>query len=126
MNVNTISKAPLLRTLTRGFRRRCPKCGAGRLYRAYLKPVDSCPSCSEQLGHIRADDIPAYFTIAVVGHIVVPSAVIVEQNYHPPVWLHLSMWIPLVLVLTFSLLPSIKGTLVSLLWHLSLTGNEKQ
>ncbi|MBT3556211.1 MAG: DUF983 domain-containing protein [Rhodospirillales bacterium] len=126
MNMITESKAPLLRTLTRGFRRRCPRCGAGRLYRAYLKPVDSCQSCSEQLGHIRADDIPAYFTIAVVGHIVVPSAVIVEQNYHPPEWLHLSMWIPLVLILTLSLLPSIKGTLVSLLWHLSLTGDEKQ
>mgnify|MGYP003993843131 FL=1 len=126
MNMITESKAPLLRTLTRGFRRRCPRCGAGRLYRAYLKPVDSCQSCSEQLGHIRADDIPAYFTIAVVGHIVVPSAVIVEQNHHPPEWLHLSMWIPLVLILTLSLLPSIKGTLVSLLWHLSLTGDEKQ
>jgi uncharacterized protein (DUF983 family) len=126
MNFSPRIKAPLMTILTRGFRRRCPGCGAGRLYRSYLKPVEACPSCTEQFGHIRADDIPAYFTILVVGHIVVPLAVLTEQWYHPPEWLHLSIWIPMVLILTFSLLPSIKGSLVGLLWHLSLTGNEKQ
>lgn len=112
--------------LTRGFRRRCPRCGTGRLFRSYLKPVESCHSCEEQLGHIRADDIPAYFTIIIVGHVVVPLAVMMEQHYHPPEWLHLMVWIPMVLILTFALLPSVKGSLVSLLWHLSLSGNETQ
>src|SRR5690242_4563380 len=49
--------------LRRGLRHRCPNCGEGRLYRAYLKVVDSCVACGHELGQYRADDGPAYFTI---------------------------------------------------------------
>ena len=117
-------KESVSKILFRGFLRRCPKCGTGRLFRSYLKPVNNCQNCDEKLGHIRADDIPAYFTIMVVGHIVVPLMVLVEQWYHPETWVHMSLWIPLLLILTFTLLPRIKGSLVSLLWHLSLRGDE--
>ncbi len=59
--------------MRRGFRHRCPNCGKGALYSSYLKLTEQCSECREALGHIRADDIPAYFTILIVGHVIVPS-----------------------------------------------------
>jgi uncharacterized protein (DUF983 family) len=112
--------------LARGFRRRCPKCGRGRLFRAYLKPVAACAACRESLGHIRADDAPPYFTIFIVGHLVVGLALFVEMNFHPPMWVHMTTLPVLVLALTFGLLPVVKGTLIGLMWRLKLRGDEFQ
>ena len=58
--------------LWRGFRGRCPACGEGRMFRAFLKVADECPHCGEELHHHRADDFPAYLVIVIVGHILVP------------------------------------------------------
>ena len=112
--------------MARGFRRRCPNCGRGALFRAYLKPADACPACGEALGHIRADDAPPYFTIIVVGHIVVSLILFVEMNYRPPMWVHMAIWPALTLALTLTLLPHIKGALVGLMWRLKLKGDEFQ
>ncbi len=116
-----------LRTvLMRGLKRRCPKCGQGALYRAFLKPVDNCNQCNEQLGHIRSDDIPTYFTVLLVGHIVVTLAVITEHMYSPSTLVHLSILLPLSVVLMLLLLPHIKGVMISLLWHLRLGDGDKK
>ncbi|MCA0420344.1 MAG: DUF983 domain-containing protein, partial [Proteobacteria bacterium] len=40
--------------VARGLRGRCPHCGKGRLFRAFLKPVDRCEACGEDLHHQRA------------------------------------------------------------------------
>src|ERR1043165_4285344 len=58
--------------LWRGLRGRCPACGEGRMFRAFLKVADQCPQCSEELHHHRADDFPAYLAIFITGHILVP------------------------------------------------------
>lgn len=112
--------------MARGLRRRCPRCGRGRLFRRYLKPVGACPSCGEALGHIRADDAPPYFTMAIVGHLVVPLVMLSERFLAPPTWLHLAVWPALTLILTCVLLPLVKGTLIGLMWHLRLRGDEHQ
>src|SRR5688572_1409768 len=65
-----MAKRDVLSSVFRGACARCPNCGRGRLFRAYLKPVESCAECHESLKHIRADDGPAWLTILVVGHIV--------------------------------------------------------
>lgn len=31
--------------LLRGMRRRCPRCGAGRLFKGYFQMLPACPSC---------------------------------------------------------------------------------
>ena len=112
--------------LLRGFRRRCPNCGRGALFRAYLKPADACGACGEAFGHIRADDAPPYFTIVVVGHIVVSLILLVETHTQPPLWLSMTAWPALTLALTLLLLPLIKGALVGLMWRLKLKGDEFQ
>ena len=112
--------------MARGLGRRCPRCGRGRLFRAYLKPVDACESCRESLGHIRADDAPPYFTIFIVGHVVVGLILSVEIGFHPPMWVHMTTWPALTVILTLALLPVVKGTLIGLMWRLKLRGDEFQ
>ena len=113
---------PLGTAVLRGLRGRCPNCGIGRLFRAYLKVVDRCSHCGEALYHHRADDAPAYFVILIVGHIIVPSALIVETAYHPPYWVHLALWAPLTLGLALSLLQPIKGAIVAWQWAQRMHG----
>lgn len=113
---------PVLQSLLRGAAGRCPACGTGRLFRAYLKVSDHCPDCGEALHHQRADDAPPYFTIVIVGHVVVGLLLSVEMAYRPPLWLHGAMWLPLTVLLSLALLPIIKGALVSLQWALLMHG----
>jgi uncharacterized protein (DUF983 family) len=114
----------LPQAMIRGFRCRCPACGEGRLFRAFLKVNDNCPACSEELHHHRADDFPAYLVIVIVGHIVVPLMLAVETNFAPAYWIHLAMWLPLTLGLSLGLLQPVKGTVVALQWFLGMHGFE--
>lgn len=111
--------------IRRGFGCRCPACGRGRVFAGYLKTVGACTRCGEQLGQIRADDIPPYVTILLVGHIVVPLVLLVEQNYAPSLLLQLLLWPALTLVLTLTLLRPVKGAVVGLIWALRLRGDER-
>src|SRR5690606_187072 len=67
--------------LRRGALCRCPACGRGRLFPRYLKVVPACPRCGEDLSHHRADDAPPYFTILIVGHVIVSLVLGVEMEY---------------------------------------------
>ena len=51
---------------------RCPCCGKGKLFRAYLKQVDACSACGERFADIRADDGAPWLTLILVGHIFIP------------------------------------------------------
>jgi uncharacterized protein (DUF983 family) len=111
-----------LKALTLGFRRLCPQCGCGYLYLRYLKVQSACEGCGLPLASYRSDDAPPYFTILLVGHIVVPAMLLLEQTYHPPEWLHLALWVPLTLALTLTLLPRIKGAVIGWQWAAAIKG----
>jgi uncharacterized protein (DUF983 family) len=108
--------------MMRGARLVCPACGKGPLFRQYLKVADRCPACGEELHHHRADDAPPYFTIMIVGHIIIGGVLMLEQAYAPDTWVHLVIWCPLLLVLSLWLLPRVKGALVGLQWALRMHG----
>ncbi|MGU3494247.1 DUF983 domain-containing protein [Xanthobacteraceae bacterium A53D] len=108
--------------MLRGARGRCPHCGSGRMFNRYLKVADHCSSCGEAFYHHRADDAPPYVTILIVGHIVVPLLVMVEEAMRPDPWVHIALWVPLTLVLSLALLPVTKGALVGLQWALRMHG----
>src|SRR5579872_7446331 len=76
-----VEKRDVWLAMKRGFRGRCPRCGEGRLFRAYLKVANNCSACGLDFTPHRADDLPAYLVIVVVGHIVVPSVLWIETNY---------------------------------------------
>jgi len=107
----------------RGFMGKCPHCGEGKMFRAFLKVAEACPSCGEELHHQRADDAPPYMTIFVVGHIIGAGMLWVEhQNDALPIWIHATIWPILTVVLSFYFLPRIKGGLIGLQWALRMHG----
>ena len=113
---------PLMASMRRGFARRCPACGRGRLYGRFLKIRDHCPDCGEALFHQQADDAPPYFTIVILGHILVPLALIAEQLFAPPLWLYLSVLFPAIIGSVIWLLPRVKGALVGMQWAQRMHG----
>jgi uncharacterized protein (DUF983 family) len=122
MNFPASSERPLLPSMLRGFLGRCPNCGKGKMFRKFLKVVDRCEVCGEELHHHRADDAPAYFVIAIVGHLVVALAFIVVVAFVPPLWVSLALWLPLTVILAVALLQPIKGALVGLQWSYRMHG----
>lgn len=108
--------------LYRGARCKCPNCGEGQLFRAYLKVADTCSACGQELHHHRADDMPAYIVMSIVGHIVVGGVLWAEMNFAPPYWVHAVLWGPLTIGLTLGLLQPVKGAIVALQWKLGMHG----
>lgn len=102
----------------RGWCRRCPRCGEPTLFPAFLKMAPACTGCGEDLEPFRADDAPAYFTIFIIGHIIVPLVLMVERGWSPSLWVHALLWIPASVLLSLALLPRIKGATIGLLWAL--------
>lgn len=99
-----------------GLRQRCPKCGKGHLFSAYLKVADQCPACGEDLHHHRADDGPAYLTILVVGHLMAPLIHIVFVNFRPEPWIMALGFTVGCVALSLFLLPRLKGFVVAIQW----------
>ena len=115
-------KRDLWTAMKRGFRGRCPRCGEGKLFRAFLKVDNSCSACGLDYTPHRADDLPAYLVIVIVGHIVVPTILWIETDYAPAVWLQLSIYLPLTLIASLALLQPVKGAVVGFQWALRMHG----
>ncbi len=111
-----------LNALRFGFRRLCPRCGRGNMFVRYLKVEPHCSDCGLALSSFRSDDAPPYFTIMLVGHVVVPAMLMLEQMFHPPEWVHVVLWLPLTLAMTLLLLPRIKGALIGWHWAAAVKG----
>jgi uncharacterized protein (DUF983 family) len=92
------------------------------MFRKFMKIADTCSNCGEELHHQRADDAPPYFTIFIVGHVVIPLVFIVERTWHPSYVIHAALWLPLIIGLTFTLMPLVKGAVVGLQWALRMHG----
>jgi uncharacterized protein (DUF983 family) len=111
-----------LRAVMRGLRGRCPNCGRGHMFSRFLKVADHCAVCGEELFHQRADDFPAYLVIVLVGHTVVPLALLVETEFAPALWLQVALWVPLTGLLSLALLQPIKGAVVAMQWFGGMHG----
>lgn len=118
----TQPKRDVWQAMKRGFRGRCPRCGEGKIFRAFLKVADKCSVCQQDFSHHRADDLPAYLVIVIVGHIIVPLALWIETDYAPPVALQLAVYLPLTLVASLALLQPVKGAVVALQWAFRMHG----
>jgi len=124
MPVEITKKPPrkLVQSLKRGTMLRCPNCGIGKLFACYLNVAPQCAHCGEELHHHRTDDAPPYFTILVLGHVIIPMVLAVETTFHPALWIHAALWFPMTLVAAMVTLPHIKGALVGHQWALYMHG----
>ena len=103
--------------IRRGIMGKCPHCGEGRLFTAYLKQTEYCRLCNEIYNHIHADDAPAWMTILIVGHILAPLMIYIVMNTIWADWVYMIFFTILVLILTFSILPRAKGFFIAMIWY---------
>jgi uncharacterized protein (DUF983 family) len=110
-------KRSMVLGMKRGVRMRCPNCGQGKLYRKYLK-VQDCAVCGNENSRYHADDAPPYFTILIVGHLVVAPLLFFPFIWQAPTALVLGTTLPALLALTLLFLPVVKGAVVGVHWAL--------
>ena len=121
-DTDTMDERLRLPAMLRGWRGKCPNCGAGPLLHSYLKVNDHCTVCEQEFHHHRADDGPAYLTILLVGHLMGVMLHFVFVTFRPE---------PIVLFTIFSvgsiglslyLLPRLKGAIVGFQWAKEMGG----
>ena len=101
---------------------RCPRCGEGRLFSGLLSVCQACEVCGLDLTAHDAGDGPAVFAILFLGMIVVGLAALVEIRFSPPVWVHLLVWAPLILIGAVAMLRPLKAGLIALQYRHQLFG----
>ena len=72
----------------------CPRCGSTTLFDGPLKLHDRCRVCGLDFSGFNVGDGPAAFLTLILGAVVVAMAITVELTLHPPLWLHMLIWIP--------------------------------
>lgn len=117
-----VERAGLIRAMARGFVGRCPHCGEGKVFGRYLKVRPACEHCGLDLAQHRADDLPPYVVIFIVGHIVGYFLLETEMNYDVPLWFQLTFWPIITLLGCLALLQPAKGAVVGLQYALGMHG----
>jgi uncharacterized protein (DUF983 family) len=97
-----------------GLAGRCPACGRGRLFSGFLQVVEHCEVCGVDLREQDSGDGPVAFITLLAGAIVVIAALVVEVTYAWPIWLHMTVWLPLAAVLCIVQMRPLKGLLIAL------------
>jgi uncharacterized protein (DUF983 family) len=120
------AERPVGRSIKRGLLSRCPACGKGKLFRSYVKPVDTCAACGEDLSPQRSDDFPPYLVITIVGHITLGGYMMTDLVWSLTTWQHLAIWVPVTILSALLLLQPIKGGVIALQWAMRMHGfNDK-
>ena len=74
----------------------------------------ACEVCGLDFSAQDAGDGPAVFVIFFLGLIVVGLAALVEVKFSPPIWIHLALWTPLIIVGAIVMLRPLKAGLIAL------------
>ncbi len=103
---------------------KCPNCGQGKLFRAYLKQVDACSACGERFADIRADDGAPWLTLIVVGHIFIPVMLVFVAMSTMSTWTQAVLWSLIFAGLCLAVLPRAKGLFIAILWLTGAPGSK--
>ncbi len=96
-----------------GLSGRCPRCGEGRLFQGFLKLRPSCAACGLDFSFADSADGPAVLISFIAGFGVIGAMLAVETLYEPPLWLHLALWIPAMVIVCVGLLRPLKGLAIA-------------
>ena len=110
----------------RGVRCRCPRCGEGRLFRKWLKPLERCPVCMLDLTPQRADDFPAYIAMIVTGHLMAPLIITLSKDFHLGPAAMFAILIPLAVAMMIGMLQPAKGAVIATQWWFGMHGFRKE
>jgi uncharacterized protein (DUF983 family) len=105
---------PSVSILKAGIRCRCPRCGQGKLYSGFLQVAADCTVCGLPLRENDSGDGPAVFIIFIMGFVVVGGALALELAAGPPMWLHMLIWIPIIVIGSAALLRPFKAAFIAI------------
>ncbi|HEY5072629.1 MAG TPA: DUF983 domain-containing protein [Caulobacteraceae bacterium] len=117
-------RTPFLRSLARGLRGACPHCGTGRIFFRYLKVSPRCAVCRHDLDRYPSDDGPAYFTILLVGQLIIAPLLLFQVVWRTSAAIIVPATLIPLFVLTLVLLPRIKGAVIGLLYALNVNRSD--
>ena len=117
------NQVPMKLAARRAVMGRCPCCGQGKLFRAYLKQVENCSACGECFGAIRADDAAPWLTIIIVGHIFIPLMLVIVAISTIPAWASAILWCGVFTLLSLAILPRAKALFITILWRTGAPGS---
>ena len=102
-----------LSAIETGVRGLCPRCGKGHIFSGFLTVRDHCEVCGLDYSFADPADGPAVFVqlfACVPGVIFI---VMMEILARPPLWVHLVVGVPVLLLTTVLPLRPIKGWLIA-------------
>jgi uncharacterized protein (DUF983 family) len=91
----------------------CPRCGAKTLFAGMARFAPSCSKCGLDFSSFNVGDGPAAFLTLILGTIVTAAAIALELTLHPPLWLHMLIWIPVTAAGVVLMLRAAKGALIA-------------
>jgi len=89
----------------------------GKLYDGFLTVAPKCSCCGLDYGPFDSGDGPAVFIVMILGFVVVGLALVVEVKFSPPLWVHMLLWIPLIVGGSLALLRPAKALMVGAQYH---------
>ena len=108
---------PSVSPIKAGLTCRCPRCGEGRLFDGFLTVAGACEICELDLSAQDSGDGPAVFVILILGFVIVGLALWTEVAFTPPLWVHMALWPPAILLGALAMLRPLKATLIALQFH---------
>ncbi len=104
---------PPLSSSTTGLRCACPRCGRGKLFHKVLETRNACDHCGLDFSRLDSQDGAAFFIIVLYSAMVIPLAVWLEFAVEPPFWVHVVVWVPVVIGGSIFLLRPLKAWMLA-------------
>lgn len=105
----------------RGIKLRCPRCGHGKLFRSYLKPVERCSHCNQAWAHVRAELAPAWAAMTLAAHVTVLIWHFFFWKTQMPSLQLTAILCAIATLICLVSLPAMKGLFMAILWSKGTT-----
>ena len=66
------------------------------MFAGVVKFADKCTNCGLDYSRFNVGDGPAAFLTMIIGAVVVGLALWVQLRFEPPWWVHVILWLPLI------------------------------
>lgn len=73
----------------------CPRCASKALFAGWTGFAPKCAVCGLDYGQFNVGDGPAAFLTLILGAVIMAAALTLELTLHPPLWVHLVLWVPI-------------------------------
>lgn len=113
MNIFAMTDTALLK---RALSCSCPQCHKSPLFKSTysLDLREKCDNCGLDYTKNDSADGPAVLLIFILGTLLVPLAIFLENWLSPPLWVHAILWGAVALGLTVGALKPIKSYIIAL------------